>query len=156
MNAKLFVAAAALASVAACESSPGYYDDPRRPWEVSAWASPRGDGLYSVRTVTVAPDTCYAAGEIRSAPSTLAGTIEVQANLIRSTAGSCSQYLSDVVHDLPALRLEPDDRQIELVVFADGAERARTLVGLSDARPIDGPYYPRYDRRDPRYQPPRY
>jgi hypothetical protein len=132
---KLLCAGVALASLAACGSYPDYASDPRRAWEVSAWANPRTDGLYAVRTSTLAPDTCYAPGEIKSAPSTLPETIEVQANLVRG-AGPCSQYLTEIVHDLPALRLEPDDRQIELVVFADGAERNRTLIDVTNAPPV--------------------
>jgi hypothetical protein len=148
----LFAGAASLA-LSACDSYPGYYDDPRRAWEVTAWASARPDGLYSVRTVTVAPNTCYAPGEIRSAPSTLPQTIELQTNVIRSAYGPCSNYMVDVVHDLPAVRLEPDDRQIEVVVFADGAERNRVRLDVDTLRPIAGPYSPRYDPRDPRYDP---
>lgn len=155
--ATLLLSGAALAAVAACESDYGYYDDARRAWEVNAWATARPDGLYSVRTVTVAPDTCYAPGEIRSAPSTLAQTIELQANVIRSS-GPCDRHFTDIVHDLPAVRLEPDDRQIEVVVFADGAERNRVRVDLAQLPPIAGPYSPRIDPRDPRYDPrdPRY
>ncbi len=152
--ASILFAGAALSALAACETGSGFYDDPRRAWEVSAWATPRADGLVSVRTVTVAPDTCYAPGEIRSAPSTLPQTIELQANIIRSPSGSCSDYYSDIVHDLPALRLEPDDRQIEVVVYADGAERNRVRVDVANLPPVEGPYNPRYDPRDPRYIPP--
>lgn len=152
-HASILFASAALAALAACETGPGYYDDPRRAWEVSAWATPRTDGLYSVRTVTVAPDSCYAPGEIRSAPSTLPETIELQVNVIRSPSGSCSDYYTDIVHDLPALRLEPDDRQIEVVVFAEGGERNRLRVELENLPPLEGPYPPRYDPRDPRYDP---
>lgn len=148
----LFVGAALMA-LSACESYPGGSADGRRAWEVTAWANARPDGLYSVRTVTVAPNTCYAPGEIRSAPSTLAETIELQTNVIRSAYGPCSNYLTDVVHDLPAVRLEPDDRQIEIVVFADGAERNRVRLDVNNLEPIAGPYYPRYDPRDPRYDP---
>ena len=152
-HASILFAGAALSALAACETGPGYYDDPRRAWEVSAWATPRPDGLYSVRTVTVAPDSCYAPGEIRSAPSTLPETIELQANVIRSPAGPCSDYYTDIVHDLPALRLEPDDRQIEVVVYAEGAERNRIRVDVANLPPVGGPYTPRYDPRDPRYDP---
>jgi hypothetical protein len=146
--ARLVLAGACAAALAACGTSGGYYNDPRNVWEVDAWASARPDGLYSLRTVTVAPDTCYAPGEIRSAPSSLPETIEVQVTIERG-AGPCDRYLSDIVHDLPALRVEPDDRQVEIVVFADGAVRNRAIVGLSNAPPITGPY-------DPRYVPPRY
>lgn len=155
-HAPMLVAGVAVAVLAACEAGPGYYNDPRRPWEVSAWATERPDGLYSVRTVTVAPDTCYAPGEVRSAPSSLPETIELQANLIRTTKGPCSNYLTDIVQELPALRLEPDDRQIELVIFAEGAERNRLIVNVDNLRPYAGNYSPRYDSRDPRYAPPRY
>jgi hypothetical protein len=55
------------------------------------------------------------------------------------------------MQDLPALKLEPDDRQVQLVVFADGAERNRAIVDLSNVRPIPGPYAYSYDRRDPCY-----
>ena len=54
---RILLSGAALAAVAACESDYGYYDDARRAWEVNAWATARPDGLYSVLTVTVAPDT---------------------------------------------------------------------------------------------------
>jgi hypothetical protein len=150
-HASILLAGAALTALAACESGPGYYNDPRRPWEVTAWATARPDGLYSVRTVTVAPDTCYAPGELRSAPSTLAETIELQTNVIRAQNGPCSNYLTDIVQELPALRLEPDDRQIQIVVFADGAERNRLLVNVANLEPLAANYYPRYDPRDPRY-----
>jgi hypothetical protein len=155
-HASILVGGAALAVLAACETGPYYASDPRRPWEVSAWATERPDGLYSVRTVTVAPDTCYAPGEIRSAPSSLPETIELQTNIIRAANGPCSNYMTDIVQELPAVRLEPDDRQIELVVFADGAERNRLIVDVENLRPYAGNYSPRYDPRDPRYVPPRY
>jgi hypothetical protein len=155
-HASILFAGAAMTALAACETGPGYYDDPRRPWDVSAWATARPDGLYSVRTVTVAPDTCYAPGEIRSAPSSLPETIELQTNVIRAANGPCSNYLTDIVQDLPALRLEPDDRQIELVVFADGAERNRLIVNVSNLEPLAANQYPRYDPRDPRYNSTRY
>jgi hypothetical protein len=153
----ILLAGAALTVLSACAS--GYYgsypDDTRRPWEVTAWASARPDGLYSVRTVTVAPDTCYAPGEIRSAPSSLPETIELQTSVIRSQYGPCQNYYTEIVHDLPAVRLEPDDRQIEIVVFADGGERNRIRLNVDQLQPIAGNYYPRYDPRDPRYVPPR-
>jgi hypothetical protein len=155
-HASILLAGAALTALAACESGPGYYNDPRRPWEVTAWATARPDGLYSVRTVTVAPDTCYAPGELRSAPSMLPETIELQTNVIRAQNGPCSNYLTDIVQELPALRLEPDDRQIQIVVFADGAERNRLLVNVANLEPLAANYYPRYDPRDPRYNTSRY
>jgi len=154
-HATTLIAGGALAALAACGTTSGYYQDPRHPWEVTAWATARPDGLYSVRTVTVAPDTCYAPGEIRSSPSTLPATIELDTNIIRSANGPCSNYYTDVVHELPAVRLEPDDKQIEIVVFADGAERNRVRLNVENLEPVQGAYYPRYDPRDPRYVPPR-
>ncbi len=148
---RLALTSACAAALTACGSSGGYYNDPRNVWELDAWASARQDGLYSLRTVTVAPDSCYAPGEIRSAPSSLPETIEVQVTLERG-GGQCERYLTDIVHDLPALRVEPDDRQVEIVVYADGAVRNRAIVGLGNARPITGVYEPRYDPRDPRYR----
>jgi hypothetical protein len=151
-HATLLATGAALVALSAC-SSTGYYDrDPRRAWEVTAWATERPDGLYTVRTVTVAPDSCYAPGELRSAPSSLPETIELQTNVVRAVNGPCSDYKTDIVQELPALRLEPDDRNIEVVVFADGAERNRVLVNIENLEPFAGNYYPRYDPRDPRYR----
>jgi hypothetical protein len=155
-HALILFSGAALATLSACETGPGSYNDPRRAWEVTAWATARPDGLYSVRTVTVAPDTCYAPGEMRSAPSSLPETIELQANVIRAANGPCQNYYTDIVQDLPAVRLEPDDKKIEVVVFADGAERNRLLVNVENLQPLAANYYPRYDPRDPRYVPPRY
>ena len=150
-TAYLLATAAGLVALSAC-STTGGYNDPRRAWEITAWATARPDGLYSVRTVTVAPDTCYAPGELRSAPSTLPETIELQTNVVRAVNGPCSNYLTDVVQELPALRLEPDDRQIEIVVFANGAERNRLLVNVANLTRITANYQPRYDPRDPRYR----
>lgn len=147
----ILLAAAGLAAFAACSTS-GRYNDPRQAWEVTAWASKRADGLYSVRTVTVAPDTCYAPGELRAAPSTRTETIELQTNVIRAVNGPCSNYKTDIVQELPAMRLEPDDRNIEVVVFADGGERNRVLLNVEDLQPITASYQPRYDPRDPRYR----
>lgn len=152
----LLATAAAVVALSACSSYGGSYNDPRRPWEVTAWATLRPDGLYSVRTVTVAPNTCYAPGELRSAPSTLPETIELQSNVIRAANGPCSNYKTEIVQELPALRLEPDDRQIQVVVFADGAERNRVLVDVANLEPMPPNYYPRYDPRDPRYRDTRY
>lgn len=146
----LSVGAAALA-LSACSTTSSGYADSRTPWEVQAWATALPNGLYSVRTVTVAPDTCYAPGELRSAPSTLPETIELQANVIRAANGPCSNYMTDIVQDLPAMRLEPDDKQIEIVIFANGAERNRLLVNVENLEPLAGNYNPRYDPRDPRY-----
>jgi hypothetical protein len=148
----LILATTGMVALSACSTYDGGYNDPRRAWEVSAWATERPDGLYSVRTVTVAPDTCYAPGELRSAPSSLPETIELQTNVVRAVSGPCSNYLTDIVQDLPALRLEPDDRNIEVVVFADGAERNRVLVNIENLEPLASNYYPRYDPRDPRYR----
>lgn len=148
-NAILLATTTALVALSACSSTGGYRDT-RRAWEVTAWATARPDGLYAVRTVTVAPDTCYAPGELRSSPSTLPETIELQTNVVRAVNGPCSNYLTEVVQDLPALRLEPDDKQIEIVVFADGAERNRLLVNVANLEPVAPNYYPRYDPRDPR------
>lgn len=151
-QAMTLATAAVLVALPACSTYGDGYNDPRRAWEVSAWASKRPDGLYSVRTVTVAPDTCYAPGELRSAPSTLPETIELQTNVVRAVNGPCSNYKTDIVQELPAMRLEPDDRNIEVVVFADGAERNRLVVNIENLRPIAANYQPRYDPRDPRYQ----
>lgn len=149
--ATILSAGAAALALSACSTNDYGYADPRRPWEVQAWATALPSGLYSVRTVTVAPDSCYAPGELRSAPSTLPETIELQANVIRATNGPCSNYMTDIVQELPALRLEPDDNQIEIVIFADGAERNRLLVNVETLEPLAGDFYPRYDPRDPRY-----
>ena len=62
-------------------------------------------------------------------------TIELQANVIRAANGPCSNYKTDIVQDLPAMRLEPDDDQIEVVVFADGAERNRLIVEVKNLEP---------------------
>jgi hypothetical protein len=154
-HASILFAGAAITALSACASGyDSYPGDGRRAWEVTAWATARPDGLYAVRTVTVAPDSCYAPGEIRAAPSSLPETIELQTTVLRSRYGPCERYYTDIVHDLPAVRLEPDDRQIEIVVLADGAERNRIRVNVDNLEPVAG-YYPRYDPRDPRYIPPR-
>lgn len=149
----LLATGAALVALSACSSTGGSYNDPRRAWDVTAWATARADGLYSVRTVTVAPDTCYAPGELRSAPSTLAETIELQTNVVRAVNGPCSNYKTDIVQELPAMRLEPDDKNIQVVVFADGGERNRVLLNIENLEPLTPTYNPRYDPRDPRYRP---
>ncbi len=149
-TAILSIGATAMA-LSACPTYDGGYADSRRAWDVQAWATALPNGLYSVRTVTVAPDTCYAPGELRSAPSTLPQTIELQANVIRAANGPCSNYKTDIVQDLPAMRLEPDDDQIEVAVFADGAERNRLIVEVKNLEPDAANYTPRYDPRDPRY-----
>lgn len=149
----LLATTAAVVALSACSSTGGRYNDPRRAWDVTAWATARPDGLYSVRTVTVAPDTCYAPGELTSAPSTLPETIELRTNVVRALNGPCSNYMTDIVQELPAMRLEPDDRQIQVVVFADGAERNRLLVNVANLEPVAANYQPRYDPRDPRYRP---
>ena len=152
-NASLLATAVAGAfALSACSSTGGSDNDPRHAWEVTAWATARPDGLYSIRTVTVAPDTCYAPGELRSAPSTLPETIELQTNLVRAVNGPCSNDKTDVVQELPAMRLEPDDRQIEIVVFADGAERNRLLVNVANLQPLASNFDPRCDPRDPRFR----
>lgn len=151
-HATILATGAALVALSACSTTGSYGNDPRRAWEVTAWATERPDGLYTVRTVTVAPDSCYAPGELRSAPSSLPETIELQTNVVRAVNGPCSNYKTDIVQELPALRLEPDDRNIEVVVFADGAERNRVLVNIENLEPVAGNYYPRYDPRDPRYR----
>jgi len=146
------LAVSGFAALSACSSYDRGYNDPRQAWEVTAWATQRPDGLYSVRTVTVAPDTCYAPGELRSAPSTKAETIELQTNVIRAVNGPCSNYKTDIVQELPAMRLEPDDRNIEVVVFADGGERNRVLLSIANLEPVAARYDPRYDPRDPQYR----
>jgi len=63
-TAILSIGATAMA-LSACSTYDGGYADSRRAWDVQAWATALPNGLYSVRTVTVAPDTCYAPGELR-------------------------------------------------------------------------------------------
>ncbi|MEQ1608592.1 MAG: hypothetical protein ABL956_06450 [Hyphomonadaceae bacterium] len=140
----------------ACSTYDRGHADSRCAWEVPAWATALPKGLESVRTVTITPDTCYAPGELRVAPSTLKQTIELQANVARAANGPCSSYMTDIVHDLPTMRLAPDDDQIGVVVFADGAERNLLIVNVENLEPSAGNYTPGCDSRDPRYDNRRY
>jgi hypothetical protein len=136
-------------TAAGCATGPFYG---REAWDVAVEATPRSDRLVHIRTYTLAPSDCYTAGEIRSAPSTRAESIQVEA-VVADAGSSCAREMTEVVHDLPGLRLEPDDRFLEVVVSADGIERNRVFVDLATAPPVGGGYggyppaYPSYDER---------
>jgi hypothetical protein len=148
MRVRLLAAALGVGVLAGCATGP--YTS-REPWEVYVQASPQASGLVHVRTFTLAPTDCYTAGEIRSAPSSQAQSIQVQAVLADGRYGGCDRRITEVVHDLPGLQLEPDDRFLEVVVSADGVERNRVLIDIAAAPPVGlYGYDPRYDDR---YQP---
>lgn len=50
------------------------------------------------------------------------------------------------------MRLEPDGRNIQSVVFPDGAERNRLVVNIANLEPLASNYNPRYDSGEPRYR----
>jgi hypothetical protein len=146
MRARL-LAAAIIGSTALASCATGPFDG-REPWEVYVQATPRGDNLVHVRTYTLAPNACYTAGEVRSAPSSQAQAIQLQ-TVLAGSGPYCADVLTEVVHDLPGLVLEPDDRFLEVVVSADGVERNRVMVDLAAVPPVGqsygtGPYSPPY------------
>jgi hypothetical protein len=145
MRARLLASLLGSAILAGCATGPF---DGRESWQVHVQATPRGDNLVHVRTYTLAPNACYTAGEVRSAPSTQAQSIQLQ-TVLTGSGPYCADVLTEVVHDLPGLRLEPDDRFLEIVVSADGVERNRVMVDLAATPPVaqgygTGPYNPPY------------
>ncbi len=140
MRARLMAAIVGVGVLAGCATGP--YAS-REPWELYVEATPRADGLVHVRTYTLAPNTCYTAGEIHSAPSTQAQPIQVQAT-VAGQRTECGDEYTEVVHDLPGLQIEPDDRFLEVVVSADGVERNRALIDIASAPPVGGAYRPGY------------
>jgi hypothetical protein len=143
MRARLLAAVLGSTALVGCATGPF---DNREPWEVQVQATPRGAGLVHVRTYTLAPNACYTAGEVRSAPSTQAQAIQLQA-VLAGSGPYCASVMTEVVHDLPGLQLEPDDRFLEIVVSADGVERNRVVVDLGAVPPVAqgygaGPYNP--------------
>lgn len=151
MHVRLLAAALGVGILGGCATGP--YAS-RAPWEVFVEASPAGSGLVHVRTHTLAPSECYTAGEIRSAPSSQAQSIQVQAVVAEARGAYCEDDMIEVVHDLPGLQLEPDDRFLEVVVSANGVERNRVLIDLAAAPPVGSGYYggPGYNN-GPYYQP---
>lgn len=142
MRARLMAAVVGVGVLAGCATGP--YAS-REPWELYVQATPRADGLVHVRTYTLAPSRCYTAGEIHSGPSRQAQSIQVNAVVADGASGNCdNREYTEVVHDLPGLQIEPDDRFLEVVVSADGVERNRVMIDLAAAPPVGAGYGPGY------------
>src|SRR5262249_34569740 len=86
MRARLMAASVGVGALAGCATGP--YAT-REPWELYVQASPRADGLVHVRTYTLAPSSCYTAGEIHSGPSRQAQSIQVNAVVADGAGGYC-------------------------------------------------------------------
>jgi len=126
---------AAAAAAAACSSTA--YAPPAAPlWSINAVATLEPGGGYTVHTVTLAPEDCFAASEATASRSSLPGTIELRITLTRAD-GSCRHRATDIEHDFEAPAAAAADTQVEVIVIADGEEKSRSIVPLSPPRQLD-------------------
>ncbi len=126
---------AIVATLSACSST--VFVPPAAPaWSVNAVATLKPGGGYTVRTVTLSPEDCFVASDVAAARSALPQTIELRITLTRN-GGRCRLHATDVGHTFEGAAANDTDSQVEIVLFADGEEKGRSIVPLVPPRQLD-------------------